>query len=312
MGHQELSGDTSREAAVSAHGRRAAFAPERVSAEVGHVSDAISRRTLLGAALLAPLGAVAQEAGALARIRARGSLIVAVYQDLPPFSVGGEGIDVDLARALAKALGLELSLMPFAAGENMDDDLRNMVWRGHYLGYGPADVLLHVPVDAPLMRSNPRVSIFAPYWRERLVMARDIKRVSKGETAADFAGQKIAVAGQSLAGWLLIGADSGAWREQLITTWKDGAAAARALQEGKVAAAAGQASEIESLLGGDARFAIEPLPVPRMRDGWAIGCAVKKESSDLAQAVQGAMNALAGNGELARIFAKAKLTWRAP
>jgi ABC-type amino acid transport substrate-binding protein len=252
------------------------------------------------------------EPAALERIRARGNLIVGVYQDLPPFNVDGEGIDVDLARALAKALNLQLSLLPFIAGENMDDDLRNMVWRGHYLGYGPADLLLHVPVDAPLMRNNPRVSIFAPYWRERLVIARDVKRVPKGQALADFAGQKIAVAGQSLAGWLMIGADGGAWREQLLTKWRDGADAARALQRGDVAAAAGQLSELESTLGGDARFAIEPLPVPRMRDGWAIGCAVKRESTDLAQAVQAAVNTLGSSGELTRIFGRAKLSWRAP
>jgi ABC-type amino acid transport substrate-binding protein len=258
-------------------------------------------------------GALAQtEAPALERIRARGRLSVAVYQDLPPFSVNGDGIDVDLARALCKSLGLELSLLPFTAGENMDDDLRNMVWRGHYLGFGPADLMLHVPVDAPLMRNNPRVTIFAPYYRERLVMARDIKRVAKGEALADFSGQKIAVAGQSLAGWLMIGADGGAWREQLVTTWKDGAAAARALHSGEVAAAAGQLSEFEGALAGDARFAIEPLPVPRMRDGWAIGCAVKRESTDLALAVQSAINTLAASGELSRVFAKAKLSWRAP
>jgi ABC-type amino acid transport substrate-binding protein len=270
------------------------------------------RRSLLAALALSPLAALAQEPSALERIRARGRLVVAVYQDMPPFSIGGEGVDVDLARALAKALGLELSLLPFAAGENMDDDLRNMVWRGHYLGHGPADVLLHVPVDAPLMRNNPRVAIFAPYYRERLVMARDAKRVPKAESRADFGGQKVAVAGQSLAGWLMIGADGGAWREQLVTTSKDGAAAARALLQGEVAAAAGLMSEIESVVGGDARFVIEPLPVPRMRDGWVVGCAVKKESTDLVQAVQGAIATLAGNGELARIFAKAKLSWRAP
>ena len=61
------------------------------------------------------------------------------------------GIDVELGRALAEALGVKFSALPFAAGENMDDDLRHMVWRGHYLGFGPADVLLHVPVDRPLM-----------------------------------------------------------------------------------------------------------------------------------------------------------------
>lgn len=272
-----------------------------------------SRRAAVAA--LAGLGTAAfaqQETPALERIRARGRLSVAVYQELPPFSVGGEGIDVDVARALARSLGVDLSLLPFTAGENMDDDLRNMVWRGHSLGFGPADVMLHVPVDAPLMRNNPRVHIFAPYYRERLVMARDVKRLPKGEALADFAGQKIAVAGQSLAGWLMIGANGGAWREQLITTWKDGAAAARALQGGEVGAAAGQSSEIESVLAGDARFVIEPLPVPRMRDGWVIGCAVKREATDLALAVQTAINSLATSGELGRIFAKAKLTWRAP
>jgi ABC-type amino acid transport substrate-binding protein len=289
VGDQELSGDAARETVVSG----------------------VSRRVALLAAL--PVAALAQtDTPALERIRARGRLVVGVYNDMPPFSFNGEGIDVDLARALAKVLNLELSLLPFTAGENMDDDLRNMVWRGHYLGFGPADVLLHVPVDAPLMRNNPRVNIFAPYYRERLVMARDVKRVPKGEALADYAGQKIAVPGQSLAGWLMIGADGGAWREQLVTTWKDGTAAARALQSGDVGAAAGQASEIESVLAGDARFVIEPLPVPRMRDGWVIGCAVKREATDLAQAVQGAVNTLAASGEVGRIFAKAKLSWRAP
>ncbi len=108
MGDQELSGDAAREAAVSVMSRRAA---------------------LLAAAGVALPVVAQQEASALERIRARGRLSVAVYQELPPFSVGGEG---------------------------MDDDLRNMVWRGHYLGFGPADVMLHVPVDAPLMRNNPR------------------------------------------------------------------------------------------------------------------------------------------------------------
>jgi ABC-type amino acid transport substrate-binding protein len=66
------------------------------------------------------------------------------------------------------------------------------------------------------------------------------------------------------------------------------------------------------VLGGDARFAIEPLPLPRMRDGWAVGMAVKKESEDLARALQAAINALADNGELGKMFAAAKVGWRKP
>ena len=248
----------------------------------------------------------------LDKLRLRGTLSVAMYHDMPPFHVKGQGIDVEIAEQLAKALGLKLSMLPFNADENMNDDLRNMVWKGHYLGFGPADVLLHVPVDRPLMAENPRVNIFAPYFRERIVVARDLQVVPRMDSLDDFAGKRIAVPGQSLAGWLLIGAESGKYREQLLTQWKDGAQAGQALLRGEVAAAAGMASELESVFAGNARYAIEPLPVPRMRDGWAVGLAVKREATDLAQALQAAMNQLAESGELGRIFAKGKVAWRRP
>jgi hypothetical protein len=120
------------------------------------------------------------------------------------------------------------------------------------------------------------------------------------------------VPGQSLSGWLLIGAEGGRYREQLLTQWKDGVEAAGALMRGEVAAAAGMASELESALAGDARYAIDPLPLPRMRDGWVVGLAVKRESADLAQALQAAVNNLAGSGALASMFGAAKVSWRKP
>jgi ABC-type amino acid transport substrate-binding protein len=276
----------------------------------------IGRRHLLGAGAAAmaslALPALAQDKPALQRIRERGSLIVGVYNEMPPFHAGGQGIDVALAGALAKALEVKLTLLPFNADENMNDDLRNMVWRGHYLGFGPADVLLHVPVDRPLMDANPRVTILAPYYRERVMIARSLAAVPRLESLDDLLGKKIAVPGQSLAGWLLIGAESGKLREQLSTKFKDGTESAAALQRGEVAAAAGHASELESTLAGDTRFAIDPLPVPRMRDGWAVGMAVKKDADDLARALQSAVNGLTESGELGRLFAAGKVAWRKP
>lgn len=262
----------------------------------------------LAATALAPT-LRAQEPTALEKVKRRGVLSVGLYNEMPPFHVGGRGIDIELGQALAQALGVKFSPLPFTADENMDDDLRNMVWKGHYLGYGPADVLLHVPVDRPLMVGNPQVEIFGPYWRERIMIARDLQKVPAMESLASFAGQRIAVPGLSLAGWLLIGADGGAFREQLSTHWKDGTEAAAALQRGEVAAAAGMASELESVLAADPRYAIEPLPLPRMRNGWAVGMAVKKSATDLAQALQGAVNELAQSGALKTMFAKAKVSW---
>jgi ABC-type amino acid transport substrate-binding protein len=286
------------------------------------VTGGLRRRLLLagGSALglglasraFAQAAAPAGESGALARIRARGKLSVGLYNDMPPFHQAGKGIDVELAQALAGALGVQLAPLPFNADENMNDDLRNLVWRGHYLGFGPADVLLHVPVDRPLMAANPRVEILAPYYRERVMIARDLERVPAMESMASFKGQRIAVPGQSLAGWLLIGADDGAYREQLTTRWKDGVETAQALLRGEVAAAAGHASELQTVLTGNARYAIEPLPLPRMREGWAVGMAVKKESTDLARALQAAINELASSGEMGRIFQRHNVAWTRP
>jgi ABC-type amino acid transport substrate-binding protein len=269
-------------------------------------------RWLVAASAAAVAGApLAASATALDRVRERGVLSVGVYHDMPPFHVDGQGIDVALAQALAESLGVKLSLLPFHADDSMNDDLRHMVWRGHYLGYGPADVLLHVPVDRPLMEANPQVRILAPYCRERVAIARRLERVPRLDTFAELSGQATAVAGQSLAGWLMIGADGGAYRNQLSTQWKNGADAARALLRGEVAAAAGLASELESVLRGDARFAIGPLPSPRApRDGWAVGMAVKRDAGELAEALMHAVNDFAASGKLREMFARGNVAWQ--
>lgn len=273
-----------------------------------------TRRGILRALGAAPLALSLPEllsATPLSKVKSRGSLVVGLYKDMPPFHADGTGIDVELGRALAESLGVSFSPLPFPADENMNDDLRNMVWKGHYLGYGPADVLLHVPVDRPLMDANPQVSVFAPYWRERVAVARNLELLPKLESLADLTGKPVAVPGQSLAGWLLIGAEGGALRDTLRTKARDGVEAAQALQRGEVPAAAGLLSELQAVLRGDARFAIEPLPSPRApRDGWAVGMAVKKDATELAQALQGAVNQLATSGRLAEIFGRANLAWR--
>jgi len=278
-------------------------------------APSLSRRALLrglgAAAMVSPLGALAAGDG-LAGVKARGTLTVAVYNDMPPFNVNGRGIDIDLARALAESLEVKLSLLPFPAGEDMGDDLRNMVWKGHYLGYGPADVMLHVPVDAPLMDATPQVRIFAPYWHDRVMIARNVAQLPHLETLAQLNGKSVAVPGQTLAGWLMIGADGGAYRSQLTTTWKDGVEAAEALKRGEFAAAAGLGSELESVVGGDERFVVTPLPtLHNARAGWAVGLAVRKDAADLAGALQKAVDDLAASGRLKQIFAKGNVAWQA-
>ena len=278
---------------------------------------AMTRRHLLRAASVLPLGglmgaALAQESNALERIRTRGKLTVAVYNAMPPFHASGAGIDVQIAEQLARALDVTLNLLPFNAGENMGDDLRNMVWKGHYLGFGPADVLLHVPVDKPLMDSQQQTLIFAPYYKETVALAYRIGPVPRIDSLADLKGLKVAVPGQTLAGWLLLGADDGAYREQLVTHMDDGTQAARLLLSADVDVAAGNASELHSVLKGDKQFRVIPLPIPRApRNGWAVGMAVKKDATKLALALQAAINSMTTDARMSEIFAGHGVPWTA-
>ena len=143
-------------------------------------------------------------------------------------------------------------------------------------------------------------------------MARDLARVPALDSMRQLANQRIAVPGQTLAGWLLLGADGGAYKSQMNTQWKDGTECARALQRGEVTVAAGTSSELESVLRGDPKFAIESMPSPRApRDGWATGLAVRRDATDLAQALQAAMNQLGENGRVKDIFGRHNVAWRA-
>ena len=116
------------------------------------------RRFLLAAGALAVLAASpARAAAAELELQQPGTLRVAVYANFAPWSTAGKGIDIALGRALAERLGLQPQVVEFPADENMNDDLRNMVWRGHYLGHKPGDVMLHVPVDPRFAALNKQI-----------------------------------------------------------------------------------------------------------------------------------------------------------
>lgn len=281
------------------------------------------RRVVLGLLpLLAGAGAAQaqDEPGALARIRARGALKVAVYNDFPPFSAksdqGLQGLDVSLAQALARAMGLQMSLLPFDGDENMNDDLRNMVWKGHYLGYGPADVMLHVPVDKYFMQQNKQALIFAPYMREQLVLLRDTRQLPQVGAASDLKDVPLAVERGTGAASALIGQSGGALSAQ-VHLYEDGVKAAQAVLQGKATAAYVTRAQAESAIfrapAKPEGVALGELPLPGTpAQGWLIGMAIKAGSDDLGQALQQALQSLRDSGELLALFKQHGLTLTAP
>ena len=240
----------------------------------------------------------------MGKIRQSGSLKVAVYKDMAPFSSEAGGIDVDLAEALAKKLGLNLALLPFPAGEELGDDLRNMVWKGHYLGYGPADLMMHVPVDRRLMAQQDKVEIFAPYYRETVRLVRSKETVPRYEGIDSMLGKDIGVEKVSLAAVLLLGEGDGKFRDH-VRIYPTAIDALQDLKAGKLAGVLAHRSEIESVVGADPRFDLQQVQFQRLPpQGWAVGMAVKKDARDLAEALQQAAAELTASGEMARIFAK--------
>lgn len=238
----------------------------------------------------------------LAEVKAKGVLRVAVYRDFPPFFADGKGISADLAKALAGKLGVSAAVMPFDADESADDDLRNMVWKGHYLGYGPADVMLHVPVDRQFMERNEQVKIFAPYFREKIEVVRDTARVPTFDSMDALRGQLVGVENATLAHTMLIGAEGGRLREQ-VRHYRSTYAALDDLKAGKLAAVMGLHSEIEAGSAGAPQLERSAPLLPGLpRNGWVLGLAVKADYEDLARALQQAMNELDQEGRLTEIF----------
>ncbi|VXB56229.1 ABC transporter substrate-binding protein [Massilia sp. 9I] len=238
------------------------------------------------------------------KLRETGTLKVAVYNEFAPFSDKGAGIDVDLAQALAAKLGLKLSLMPFPADEEVADDLRNMVWKGHYLGYGPADLMMHVPVDNRLMNDNPQVRIFAPYYVETLRLVRSAQSIPQFEGLGSLGGKRIGVEKVSISGMLMLGEGEGRFRDH-VHIYPSAGEALAALKEGKLDAVLAKRSEIEAAMRGDPAFPLEDLNFQRMpRAGWAVGMAVRKSDEELARRLQAALNEMSASGELSVLFAK--------
>ena len=268
------------------------------------------RRLWLKAFAALPLAvSLPASADALETIRQRGRLRVAVYNDFPPYSMaGGKGIDADIARAIAARLGVTAEVVGYNADEDMNDDLRNMVWKGHYLGAQPSDVMMHVPVDEYLARSNDKVRIFGAYHRETLALARNPERIPKAPTGSAavaleiFTREKIGVETTSLADSFLLSVLNGRLRENVVH-FKTVAEATKAMADGRISAVLAQRAELESALQGQSKMLIDSPQLPELKmDGWPLGMAVKVEEQALAEAIGRALGELKKDGSIAAIF----------
>ncbi len=264
-------------------------------------------------ALLFPAShAFAQDKNALEKVQQKGVLTVALYKDFAPFSDDGKGIDVELAKALAAKLGVQMSPLWFNAGDDVDGDLRKMVWRGTPVGYGPADMMMHVPVDPQYMAKVDQAKIFGAYHRERFAVGRNLDSLPTLENLEPFEKLSLGVEGESMGALVMLSADGGRYRDKL-KIFKNTEDAVAALKSGAVAAVLGQQGELESGVGADKRFAIDLPPNQLLKmQQWRIGLAVKAENVELYKALDKAMAELLADGTVTRIVEASGMKHRQP
>jgi len=248
-------------------------------------------------------------------LRKPGVLRVAVYNEFPPFSDREDGgIDVDLAKALATKLGLKLDLAWAEADEKVEDDLRNYVWKGHYMGNEIADLMLHMPVDPVFNERVKQVKLFAPYYAENLMVARDVKRIPKLENLEPFfQNHDIGVEVGGGSDTFLMALYAGRMRDR-IRHFKNHSDAVAALRKGDVSAVMGPRTELEGLLGKDKNgYAVSAIEMTGpVMTFWQPGVAVKADKPKLIEAVEKAMAEMIASGEIAAIFQKHHARYNAP
>ncbi|MDX2367822.1 MAG: transporter substrate-binding domain-containing protein [Colwellia sp.] len=253
-------------------------------------------------------------------------IVIAVYSDFQPFSYvdNGEekGIDVDLANAIAKKLGVKLRLRWMTADETVDDDLRNNIWKGHFLNRTIADLMLRVPYDRDysLLRDDigelvhQHVHMFAPFHTESWKVIFNSKKIDSVETMAVFQYHDIGVEVDSIPQFYLTSAFQGRMRDR-AKQYPSISEAITAMTESKVDAVMGLASQISHYQGALSKtnYPLAQNAFPMMgQQQWDIGMAVKADYRELGYAVADIVENMIKTGEMETIFAKFNVIYKIP
>lgn len=272
------------------------------------------------ASTIAPATRADDDVDGLDRVRKKGTIEFVVYRDFPPYSDDRSGsftgVDIDMGTALAAALDLKASFRTFIPGDDLDDDLRNQLWRGTIVGGSVGDVMLHVGADPQYVARQDKVSIFGVYYREAIAVSFDPKRFGSYSTLDDLEGHKVGVELGSLADQYLTNYHGGAIAKS-VHRFPTLGEAAKAYCQGKLDSAIAPKGELQGLMhdnGCPDRYAApQPLVLQGIYHGaWELGIAVKKDSPKLRDALATAMARLIESGELKAIYARHGMDYNAP
>tara|TARA_R110000868_G_scaffold188512_3_gene431272 strand:- start:2927 stop:3823 length:897 start_codon:yes stop_codon:yes gene_type:complete len=256
-----------------------------------------------------------------------GVLRVALYEDFAPYSFQQDGqprgVDYDIAQALTKGLGLTLDVIWAPPGEKLDDDLRDYIWRGHYLRPKQlADVMLRVPYDREFSYKsnefgelvNELVVMFGPYQRERWQVAFDQRRLKAVPSVAVFQQHPIGVEVESVPSFYLSSVFDG-MLSKMTHHYRNPQEVFAAMKAGEVDGVMALRGEVDwqLKLAADSQLALAENAYPNMgKQVWDIGMAVHESNRQLAYALEEKLEELILAGELKRIYGHYGLRYELP
>ncbi len=265
-----------------------------------------------------PQNTFAQDVGRdFDRIVDEGWIEFAVYEDFFPWSYeeAGEvrGVDVDIGRIIAADLGVTPRFRMVQAGENLEADLMNYVWKGAVVNGHVSDVMLHVPYDSELVCRIEQVTFTGQYMTETVAIAyRPADYPEKPPTPPYFRYDPVAVENDSISDFFLtnlLGAQA------KINRFPSAQAAVDALASGEAMAAMAPRGELEGGLTRHAGtdFAVtEPPLLGFARGKWTLGVGVGLQHKDLGYAVDMAIEKALADGRVAAVFKEHGLTFTPP
>ncbi len=269
-------------------------------------------------------------------IMATGYISIAVYRDFPPYSYRENGkptgIDIEVGKLIAERLGVRPQWFWLTADENLEDDLRNAIWKGHYLGGGVADVMLRVPYSQDFARmtdefgelKNDLVVLLGPYHRERWTVARNTRHLPKLPNLAPFQFSRVGVEVDSVPDFTLTSSFGGRLVNNVVH-YMSVLEAIDDFKKGEIPAVAGMRGPMEwrlhnGQIESDAPNGVSPDDivisdnsiVQWPRRAWDIGVAVQHTNRQLGYTLEAKIESLVQGGEIAAIFRQYQMSYELP
>ncbi|MGB0659632.1 MAG: substrate-binding periplasmic protein [Mangrovicoccus sp.] len=245
----------------------------------------------------------------------RGFITFAVYEDFAPWSWEEKGkprgVDIEIGRIIAEDLGVEPRFNFVAAGENLDADLRNNIWKGPIVGGAVSNIMLHVPYDSNFICRVEQVVFTGQAYSEAIAIAYDEAAFPEEKPVpAYFRFDTVGVENDSISDFYLTSMMGGAM-VQNMTRYPSTLAAMDGMAAGEVRAVMGPRGELD--YGLREGLGVHQPPLVGFGVGkWTLGIAVHFAYRGLSYAADDAVRYALEDGRIEAIFADYGLTFQPP